>query len=49
METKSEGAARWNKLSLTVMGAGVVSLIAAGILFVLSITGAVGVRQPSNC
>lgn len=33
---------RWNKLSLVVMGAGVVSLLAAGVLFVLNITGAVG-------
>ena len=42
MQIESEGPARWNKLSLAVMGAGVVSLLAAGVLFVLSITGAVG-------
>jgi len=33
---------RWNGLSLAVMGAGVIALIAAAALFVLQITGAVG-------
>ena len=41
MQIESEGPARWNKLSLAVMGAGVVSLLAAGVLFVLSIPCAV--------
>ena len=41
-QAESESPARWNKLSLAVMGAGVVSLLAAGVLFALSITGTVG-------
>ena len=41
-QAESESPTRWNKLSLAVMGAGVVSLLAAGVLFALSITGTVG-------
>ena len=35
-------AARWNRLSLAVMAAGLIALLAAGVLFVLQITGTVG-------
>ena len=41
-ETNAPEAARWNRLSLVVMAAGLIALLAAGILFVLQITGTVG-------
>ena len=33
---------RWNRLSITILAAGVTALLAAGILFVLAFTGVVG-------
>ncbi|MCI0778136.1 MAG: class F sortase [Chloroflexi bacterium] len=42
METNPPEAARWNRLSLAVMAAGLIALLAAGVLFVLQLTGAVG-------
>ena len=41
-ETNPPEAARWNRLSLAVMAAGLIALLAAGVLFVLQLTGAVG-------
>jgi LPXTG-site transpeptidase (sortase) family protein len=41
METEQ----RWNRLSLTIMGAGLAALAAATVLFVLMLTGTVGGRS----
>ena len=40
--TETPEASRWNRLSLVVMSAGLLSLLAAGVLFALQITGTVG-------
>ena len=37
----SRRSARWNRLSLIIMGAGVSALVAAGVLFVLTVSGIV--------
>ena len=41
-QATSQRSARWNRLSLIVMGAGVASLLAAAVLLILNLTGAVG-------
>ena len=41
-------SATWNRLSLFVMGAGVLSLIAAAVLFVFTLTGSEGYSGPGT-
>ncbi len=41
-ETDTQEPNRWNRLSLVVMAAGLIALMAAGVLFVLQLTGTVG-------
>lgn len=41
-QQQDPGQKRWNRLSLAIMGAGVTALIAAIVLFVLTLTGSVG-------
>ena len=41
-------SANWNKLSLIVMGAGVLSLVAAAVLFVFNLTGNEGYAGPET-
>ncbi len=41
-EATPPNPSQWNRLSILVMAAGIISLLAAGVLFVLNITGTVG-------
>ena len=41
-QARSRQSTGWNRLSLIVMGAGVASLLAAAVLLILNLTGAVG-------